>query len=127
MTRVFPFGVWGFLRRDKILRGMWTSPHLKLLTALAKYNTSAKYPLPYLSEIPIEAKNGKTYQADILIGKRLIVEVDGPIHLKHIQKDDDRDGELKALGYTTIRFSNKLIEQDVNAVVNAISEVYGKI
>jgi len=109
------------------MRGMWTSPHLKLLNALAKYNTTAKYPLPYLSEIPIEAGNGKTYQADILIGKRLIVEVDGPIHLKHIQKDDDRDGELKALGYTTIRFSNKLIKQDVNAVVSAISEVYAKL
>src|SRR5213594_2101262 len=97
---------------------MWTSPHLRLLQALAKTR------LPYLSEVSIPAGNGKTYQADILIGKHLIVEVDGPIHLKHIQKDDDRDGELKKLGYRTLRFTNKDVKKDVVAVIGAIRAVY---
>lgn len=38
--------------------------------------------------------------------KKLIVEVDGKIHLKKVEEDKSRDTILSKLGYTTIRFKN---------------------
>ncbi len=39
--------------------------------------------------------------------KKLIVEVDGKIHLKRVEEDKSRDTILNQLGYTTIRFKNE--------------------
>src|SRR5438445_10166036 len=106
--------------RVETLRGMWTSTHLRLLQALQKTD------LPYLSEVPIEAGNGKTYQADILVGSRLVVEIDGPIHTKHLDKDEQRDHELALLGYTTIRFTNRQVKKELDRVVEKITRAYAE-
>src|SRR2546425_953061 len=102
------------------MRGMWTSTHLRLLQALQKTD------LPYLSEVPIEAGNRKTYQADILVGSRLVVEIDGPIHTKHLDKDEERDQELALLGYTTIRFTNREVKKGLDKVVTRIIKAYAE-
>ena len=39
--------------------------------------------------------------------RKLIVEVDGKIHLKRVEEDKSRDTVLSELGYTTIRFKNE--------------------
>ncbi|SRR6266446_2249204 len=103
------------------MKGVWTPTHLRLLQALQKTD------LPYLSEVPIEAGNGKTYQADILVGSRLVVEIDGPIHTKHLDKDEERDHELALLGYTTIRFTNREVKKELGRVLETIRSRYEQV
>jgi histidinol dehydrogenase len=43
---------------------------------------------------------------------KLIVEIDGPIHLKQIQYDQLREEHLKAMGYHVIRFENRQVMEE---------------
>jgi very-short-patch-repair endonuclease len=54
--------------------------------------------------------------------KRLIVEVDGEIHMALDVKDhdDNRSGELDRLGITVIRFTNHQIMNDLTGVLREI-------
>lgn len=64
------------------------------------------------------------YIADIYIAKaKLVVEVDGPIHLTRLDKDADRDRNLARLGIRTLRFTNERIESDLGSVVERIAAV----
>lgn len=51
---------------------------------------------------------------------KLIIEVDGGIHLKHKEKDKARTKWLEFLGYSVIRFTNEEIENDIEEVVTKI-------
>lgn len=95
--------------------GMWTKTHLKLMQALTENS------IEYLSEVPIEAGNGKIYHADLLIGKNLVVEVDGPSHtgIKY-QKDQIRDEQLSQLGLITIRFTDRQVKKELSTVLDTI-------
>ncbi|MBB5395759.1 endonuclease domain-containing protein [Mucilaginibacter sp. AK015] len=53
---------------------------------------------------------------------RLVIEADGPIHLLKKQYDKNRDAVLKELGLTILRFENREIEENMNAVLNKITE-----
>jgi very-short-patch-repair endonuclease len=52
----------------------------------------------------------------------LIIELDGNFHgnYNQIVKDEIRDNYLKKLGFTVLRFENKLVFQDPEFVVNEI-------
>jgi very-short-patch-repair endonuclease len=52
----------------------------------------------------------------------LIIELDGNFHGNYNQmvKDEIRDNYLKKLGFTVLRFENKLVFQDPEFVVNEI-------
>jgi very-short-patch-repair endonuclease len=56
----------------------------------------------------------------------LIVELDGNIHGEHLQiaKDELRDNYLKKLGFTVLRFENKLVFQDPEFVINEIRKCF---
>ncbi|MEX1002380.1 MAG: endonuclease domain-containing protein [Crocinitomicaceae bacterium] len=53
---------------------------------------------------------------------KLVIEVDGKIHLKSEIKTNDlqRENELKELGLTVIRFSNEQVQQQLDWVLKEI-------
>ena len=69
------------------------------------------------------------YIADfICIEKRIIIEVDGDIHLKkeNIEKDKERERILKILGYDIIRFTNREVIDNISKVQNEIRDFLEK-
>jgi len=50
----------------------------------------------------------------------LIVELDGPIHLRQIQRDQDRTQHFEKFGYRVIRFTNERVEHDLDNVLKEI-------
>jgi very-short-patch-repair endonuclease len=54
----------------------------------------------------------------------LIIELDGNIHgeYQQIERDEIRDNYLKNLGFTVIRFENKLVFQDPEFVIKEIKK-----
>jgi hypothetical protein len=79
--------------------------------------------IEYLSEVPIEAGNGKIYHADLLIGKNLVVEVDGPSHTgRKWEKDRVRDEQLAMLGLITLRFSDQEVKNELSHVLKTIQQ-----
>ena len=54
--------------------------------------------------------------------KKLVVEVDGGVHIGQEAYDHKRDYELAGLGYRVIRFTNDDVMQNINAVVAIIQE-----
>jgi very-short-patch-repair endonuclease len=78
--------------------------------------------IEYLSEVPIEAKNGKIYRADLLIGKNLVVEVDGPSHGAKLEKDRIRDEQLALLGLKTLRFTDRQVRTELASVIVTIQK-----
>jgi hypothetical protein len=97
--------------------GMWTQTHFRLMQALTDWG------IEYLSEVPIEAPNGKIYRADLLIGKNLIVEVDGPSHTgRKLEKDEIRDQQLASLGLTTLRFTDREVRKELSRVIETIKK-----
>lgn len=53
---------------------------------------------------------------------KLIIEVDGKIHLKRKQEDLERTKILENHGYTLIRFWNEEIENDIEEVIKEITK-----
>jgi len=51
---------------------------------------------------------------------KLIIEVDGKIHLKKWREDEERTKRLKMLGYKIIRFKNDEVENKLGEVINEI-------
>ncbi len=53
---------------------------------------------------------------------KLVVEVDGEIHLSQKEYDEGRTAELERFGITVIRFSNEEVLNDIDKVVERIRE-----
>ena len=58
--------------------------------------------------------------------ENLIVELDGAVHLDFAQQnyDEERTEKLEALGFTVIRFENKLIFECLDEVLDEISTTF---
>ncbi|MEO9533741.1 MAG: leucine--tRNA ligase [Crocinitomicaceae bacterium] len=56
----------------------------------------------------------------VCLTKRLIIEVDGEIHLNQQEDDQKRTEKLESLGYKVLRFENSEIINDLNSVVKSI-------
>ena len=54
--------------------------------------------------------------------KKLIIEVDGGIHIEQEAYDYGRDSDLADLGYRVMRFTNEDVSKNINAVYTAIQE-----
>lgn len=52
--------------------------------------------------------------------RRLVIEVDGGVHVGREDQDREREQALEKLGYRVIRFTNDQIEKEMNLVVEAI-------
>jgi len=63
------------------------------------------------------------YIADFYCAKyKLVIEVDGPIHMLKKEYDANRDIVMQEWGFSVIRFTNDEVTDDLNAVVNKIDE-----
>ena len=61
------------------------------------------------------------YIADfVCISKKVIIEIDGEIHLSRIEEDKIRTERLNELGYRVIRYSNDEVFKDADIVANHI-------
>ncbi len=54
--------------------------------------------------------------------KRLVIEVDGEIHKKQIQKDKERQLVFEQNGLRVIRFTNQEVEFEIEKVIQAIKD-----
>lgn len=66
------------------------------------------------------------FTPDLIIGKNLIIEVDGKVHDKEHRKTLDRIRQraLENMGYTVHRVKNEEIRDKPNDVANEINEIY---
>jgi len=63
------------------------------------------------------------YIADfVCLRKKLVIEIDGKIHLKQKEYDEFRTSILNELGFEVIRFTNEEVLKDSEAVVFQIKE-----
>ena len=61
------------------------------------------------------------YIADfVCLPKKLIIEIDGKIHLKQQEEDANRTDDLNALGFRVIRFTNEEVLQNVMNIIDEI-------
>jgi very-short-patch-repair endonuclease len=69
------------------------------------------------------------YTPDLLIGKKLIVEVDGKIHDKDFQKTPDRIRQraLENMGYDVLRVKNVEVQNTPDAVAERIIQRYFEV
>jgi len=56
------------------------------------------------------------------VERRLVIEVDGPVHAGQLAYDDVRAETLQRLGYRVLRWTNDQIEHDLDAVLAALRE-----
>ncbi|GAA3654431.1 endonuclease domain-containing protein [Flavivirga jejuensis] len=67
----------------------------------------------------------KNYIVDFYCSKeKLIIELDGEVHNNELakEKDDQRTKYLTELGYTVIRFENKMVFENLGSVFMEIKE-----
>jgi len=66
------------------------------------------------------------YTPDLLVGKRLVVEVDGKVHDKDFQKTPDRIRQraLENMGYYVLRVKNEEIQKSSDSVAERIIQKY---
>jgi very-short-patch-repair endonuclease len=61
------------------------------------------------------------YIADFYCGQhKLVIEVDGPIHLLKKEYDNNRDIAMKEWGFDILRFANDEVENSMNSVIGKI-------
>jgi very-short-patch-repair endonuclease len=81
----------------------------------------------FLRQFPIfiiQGLNKKTwYIADFYCAKhKLVIEVDGPIHLLKKEYDNNRDLAMKEWGFFVLRFTNNEVLDDLHSVIIKIDE-----
>src|ERR1700743_2127351 len=81
----------------------------------------------FLRQFPIFIVNGfgrrSFYIADFYSAKfKLVIEVDGPIHLLKKEYDDNRDMVMQYWGFKILRFTNAEVINELNIVVKKIEE-----
>ncbi len=62
------------------------------------------------------------------VSEKLIIELDGVIHLDFAQQnyDYERTQHLETLGFTIVRFENKLVFENIEEVLEEISSYFKK-
>lgn len=58
----------------------------------------------------------------ICFEKRLIIELDGEVHLSQKERDRERDNFLKESGFRVVRFPNVEIKKSIHEVLTKIKE-----
>ena len=85
----------------------------------------------FLKRLPVTVnrqKNIGNYIVDFFIAKgRVVIEIDGAQHEMTDErvKDETRDSVLRELGITVLRYKNRDIRENFNAVCNDILRVLG--
>ena len=84
----------------------------------------------FLRQFPIFIVNGvgkrSFYIADFYCAEyKLVIEIDGPIHLLKKEYDANRDLVMREWGFDLLRFTNDMVEKDLQMVLQAIDDRLG--
>lgn len=71
--------------------------------------------VPFKAQERIRTRSGRVYRVDVFVPPLLVVEI-GHVGAEDVQEDED----LKASGYTVLRFKNVEVCDSVAAVVEQI-------
>ena len=107
-------------------RGL-TVPQSILLKYLLKYNAVAEYTVPTKG---IRGNYPKSYKIDIALPDyKIAIEIDGNSHraLNRKKEDIKKNSFLKEKGWTTIRFWNEEINEDIETCTNKIEVLLNEI
>jgi very-short-patch-repair endonuclease len=63
----------------------------------------------------------------VCLSHKLVIEVDGPIHLQQVKEDTLRTYNLNDKGFTVIRFTNDEVFENIALVVQKITEILDEI
>ena len=104
------------------LRNNPTIPEKILWEEIRRRNIGGEKFLRQFPIFIIQGYNRKTfYIADFYCAKyKLVIEVDGPIHLLKKEYDDNRDIVMKEWGFAVLRFTNDEVFDDLDNVVMKI-------
>lgn len=69
---------------------------------------------------------GRFYADFCCVERRLVVEVDGPVHLGLEQRDAERTEMLACHGYRVVRFTNDRVLEDLDGVLEEIAAACGE-
>ena len=58
----------------------------------------------------------------VALSIKLIIEIDGKIHLKQKKEDAERTRRLELIGYRVLRFTNEEVEKNINGVLGVIKK-----
>lgn len=94
--------------RSEFVKKAYTDAEVRLAEELSRMQVPFKTQVPVFRERAEEGKP-KAYIVDFLVGNKLVVEVDGEAH--DFKKDEERDAELRKLGYQVKHFPNELVER----------------
>ena len=61
----------------------------------------------------------------VCIDQKLIIEVDGDIHRKTVERDEIRDEFLTSLGFTVLHFWNDEVLNNIEIVLDRIKQALG--
>jgi very-short-patch-repair endonuclease len=85
------------------------------------------YNLKFLRQHPISfTYNNKNhfYVSDFYCAElKLILEIDGEIHNYQIKNDELKDEILTSLGYNVVRFTNEVVNSNIDFVTNTIKNL----
>ena len=72
--------------------------------------------LKFRRQVPI----GPFFADFVYLHRKVIVEIDGPIHVFRKEYDADRDAYLQKMGYRVLRFTNREVRRETNRVLEEI-------
>ena len=104
----------GTVSRARALRKAASLAEKKLLRALKENFPAAKF----RHQTPV----GPFYADFFSFSEQLIIEVDGESHGTTKEQDTARTRYIEAQGYRVIRFWNNEISDNLDGVINAVSE-----
>jgi very-short-patch-repair endonuclease len=107
------------LERAKSLRRVSTPSEETLWERLRDRQVAG---LKFRRQVPIGP-----YIADFFCHElRLVLELDGSIHDEEpqIAHDENRDANLQDLGYRILRFPNRIVQEDIGSILEAIRRLY---
>jgi len=59
----------------------------------------------------------------VCLSHKLVIEIDGPIHLKQIEQDQLRTYDLNDRGFSVLRFTNEEVYENAALVAQKIKEI----
>ena len=63
----------------------------------------------------------------VCLSHKLIIEIDGPIHLRQIEEDRLRTYDLNDKGFNVIRYTNEEVFENAAMVAQKITEILNRI
>ena len=75
--------------------------------------------IPFRAQVPIRTREGR-FVVDFLVFERCVVECEGGVHSRTVQRDNWREALIRAAGFCVIRLANFQIYDDISGRIERI-------